>query len=222
VTDPELLTWIERGQLAAALLVAIGVAGEFAGSFIARPINRRIEAARQTEIAQATAKSEEARKVIAGADARIAEAEARAAEANQIAEQERLARLKIEQRLADRSLSDEQVTAIAAAVRPFAGQEVEIVPYSQNKESVSIANRILAAVTLGGWKFLKPTKWVGLMGGIIGVFVNVHPESSVRTRQAAAALVAALKEQGLVAEPKDKNNPDHPDNIITLTVGSKL
>jgi hypothetical protein len=51
VDDITLLSWIERAKNVSALLVVIGVAGEFLGDFIAAPINRRIEAARSAELA---------------------------------------------------------------------------------------------------------------------------------------------------------------------------
>src|SRR5690348_9074276 len=50
--DARLLSWIETGQIVATFLVAIGVAGEFAGSFISRPIVRRLEAKREEEMAR--------------------------------------------------------------------------------------------------------------------------------------------------------------------------
>jgi hypothetical protein len=52
MTDAEWFAWITRGQTVAAFLVAIGVSGEFLGDWIKRPIERRIEAAREMEIAR--------------------------------------------------------------------------------------------------------------------------------------------------------------------------
>jgi hypothetical protein len=48
--DPTLLTWIERGQNIAALLVAIGVGAEFLLGFMAGPARRRVDAAKDSEI----------------------------------------------------------------------------------------------------------------------------------------------------------------------------
>src|SRR5712691_8122020 len=73
------LSWIETGKIIAALLVAIGVAGEFLGDFLAKPLERKLEAARQAELVQLRKET---------------------AEANQKAETERLTRLKIEEKLA--------------------------------------------------------------------------------------------------------------------------
>jgi hypothetical protein len=52
MTDAEWLVWITRGQTFATFLVAIGVAGEFAGDWAKRPFERRIDNAREIEIAQ--------------------------------------------------------------------------------------------------------------------------------------------------------------------------
>src|SRR5215467_4600930 len=50
--DVTLLSWIDKGQNIAALLVAIGVAGEFLLGFMAGPARKRVEAAREAEIVQ--------------------------------------------------------------------------------------------------------------------------------------------------------------------------
>lgn len=48
--DRTVLSWIEIGKNIAAFLVAIGVAGEFLGDFIAKPYARRMETAREKEL----------------------------------------------------------------------------------------------------------------------------------------------------------------------------
>src|ERR1700719_3727570 len=48
--DPTLLSWIERGQNVAALLVAIGVAAEFLLGFMAGPARNRVSQAKDNEI----------------------------------------------------------------------------------------------------------------------------------------------------------------------------
>jgi hypothetical protein len=49
--DVTLLSWIGKGETLFTLLVAIGVAGEFASTLISRPIRARVEAQRAAEIA---------------------------------------------------------------------------------------------------------------------------------------------------------------------------
>jgi len=45
VDDATALSWLERVMNISALLVAIGVSGEFIGSWIASPIRKRIDMA---------------------------------------------------------------------------------------------------------------------------------------------------------------------------------
>ena len=44
--------WVKLGQLVAFFLVAIGVAAEFAGEWVSRPLEKIVEHSRQVEIEQ--------------------------------------------------------------------------------------------------------------------------------------------------------------------------
>jgi hypothetical protein len=57
VDDPTLLSWIEKGQNIAALLVAIGVAAEFVLGFMANPARKRVDHAKDSEIVRLTNES---------------------------------------------------------------------------------------------------------------------------------------------------------------------
>ncbi len=151
----------------------------------------------------------------------IAQANTRAAEANRIAESERLARMKIEQRLADRSLTDAQLTAIADKVKPFSGQEFLVTTYWGLKEPLSITNRIYAALDSAGWKYVKHKGVKNLIGMASGVFVNVHPTADEQTKKAAASLVSALTVEGIASRIEERDDPDSPSNRIELMVGTK-
>jgi hypothetical protein len=129
---------------------------------------------------------------------------------------------RTEEKLADRTLTDEQVKLIASKLKQYAVQEYNVTAYWESKESLGLANRIHQALQLANWKIVDTDKWRGLMGGVIGVLVGYHPEADERTQQAAKALVTALSLEGIEAEPQvenAKNNPKH--NKISLTVGSK-
>src|SRR2546428_2288570 len=102
------------------LLVVLGVGGELVVHIMSSRTSKRLieiqkaeEQQRQAEIARLPKEAEIARKD-------IAEAHARAAEANQKAEEEKLARVKIEEKLAPRHLSAEQQRRIVSALKPFA------------------------------------------------------------------------------------------------------
>jgi uncharacterized membrane protein len=117
------LAWIGCAKTISAFLVAIGVAGEFLGDYLARPFQRRIDAAREAGVAQLTKDSQQAQARIAEAQANVADAQAKAAQANRIAEEERLARIKIEQRMAPRTLTIEQRQRVIDTIKPFGRQD---------------------------------------------------------------------------------------------------
>ena len=80
--DPTLLSWIERGQNIAALLVAIGVAGEFALGFMAGPARRRVDAAREAEMVRLTTESARASERAANAEKQAGSFQLQIAQAN--------------------------------------------------------------------------------------------------------------------------------------------
>src|SRR5437016_14498623 len=95
--DATLLSLIEKGRIIAAAIVVLGVAGEFLGDFIASPIIKRRDDAQRAEIARLNKEAEDARKSAGEAIERAAKLEKDAAELNRKAEEERLARVKLEE-----------------------------------------------------------------------------------------------------------------------------
>ena len=165
--------------------------------------------------AKALESAETARKSAEGLNLQIAQANERAA----VAERE-TALLKAA--MADRTLTDEQVRAIATKLNPYWGQEYEVTAYWDSKESMGITDRIHAALQLAGWKFLPPKGFRAMMGGVVGILVYSHPDADGSTKSAVVALVTALQQEGLQAEARlqnAQNNPKH--NTISLSVGSK-
>src|SRR5436309_17084 len=100
------------GIAAVGLTAAAALAGSFAWYF-----SHKLSDKKDSEF---NSFRESSRVAISEAQARSAEANARAAEANKIAEEERLARVKLEARLAFRSFSRQSRTMIADALRKFA------------------------------------------------------------------------------------------------------
>jgi hypothetical protein len=133
--------------------------------------DRRKQSADTNErAAKALPAAEVARKNAEAFRLHIAQANERAANAER-----ETARLTL--RFADRTLSGAQVTAMASSLEPFAGQEWEVTPYWDLKESLALANRMLTMLNLAGWKY-APSKRSGFMlGGIEGVQVYVHPSA---------------------------------------------
>lgn len=99
------------------------------------------------------------------AKAQAAEANARAAEANKKAEEERLARLKIEARLAPRTLTGTQQQAIIDKIRPFAQQQFEFASYQEDQEVHGLVLTLIQTLLAAGWKGLPAREM--LMGGLV-------------------------------------------------------
>lgn len=158
--------------------------------------------------AKALEAAEVARKNAEGFRLQIAQANERAANAER-----ELARLT--QRLADRSLSDEQVRAITLRLLPFSGQ---VVTYD-SKETVGLANNLIAAITLAGWKYI-PQNGV-IIGGISGVLVFCHPKADAKAVEAADALVSALNERGIEAAIRLENANNPISNRLEMSIGTK-
>ncbi|MBX9823753.1 MAG: hypothetical protein K2Y27_02040 [Xanthobacteraceae bacterium] len=155
-------------------------------------------------------------------DEKIAEANARAAEANQKAEEEKLARVKIEERLADRSISDRQFGELIVMARPFAGQEYEVTTFWDLREPMAISNRLSQALTVGGWNLKQPETGRWILGGLEGVEIYHHPRSPNAAR-AARAITDALNSIGIAATTKQKNVPadSEPEHKLSFNVGTK-
>ncbi|MFZ1774902.1 MAG: hypothetical protein WAT78_13210 [Rhizobiaceae bacterium] len=153
-------------------------------------------------------------------DERIAEANTRAAEANQKAEAERLERLKIEDRLADRSLNAEQTTQLVGKMKAFKGQEYKVTTFWDSREPLALANIIHRALTQAEWKYIPHGEGGSfLLGMKDGIEVFVHSDGSIAAQGAASELVAAMNEVGLRA--KLKNSQGSPSDVLSINVGTK-
>jgi hypothetical protein len=162
--------------------------------------------------AKALEAAEIARKNAEGFRLQIAQANERAANAER-----ETARLT--NKLADRTLTDEQVRFIASKLSAFSGQEIVIVTYTENKEAIALANRLLIAVATAGWKYFPQN---GMMiGGIDGVLVFCHPKAGKQATKAATVLVSALNEQGIEAAFRLENPGNPISNRLEMSVGAK-
>lgn len=125
----------------------------------------------------------------------IAKANERAAEANRIAEQEKLARLQLEARLADRTLTTAQQSAIASRLAPFSGTVVDAAIWGDTPEIQIISSQLLDAIRKAGW-VIQPGQAMG-GGAVRGILVGTSPAADENTVRAATALVASIQEAGL-------------------------
>lgn len=135
-------------------ILVLGLAGElFIQPFIDSAENSfRIDAKQRiaslhTELGEAHLEIARLTKTTELARAEGADANARAAEANQKAEQEHLARVKIEERLISRHLRTEQVKRLIAKLEPFADQEAIVVGDPISTETANISQQLVKVLS---------------------------------------------------------------------------
>jgi hypothetical protein len=121
-----------------AAMVLIGTIGAIVLSGIREQFSNARLSDNETKTAQAIAESDTAKKGAAEANARALEAQ-----------------LALEKFKAPRVLTDEEVQAIAKKLKPFSGQEFQIITYWEMQEPLAFANQIYAALDLAGWKYIK-------------------------------------------------------------------
>lgn len=138
---------------------------------------------------------QQSRERVAGLDAAVAEANTRAAEANQKAEGERLARVRIEERLAPRVIRPEQLQQIVAALSRFPGTAANVWIAGETEEIGALSRIILMALQLAKWD-AQPWTWTGV-GPILGVVIATKDGSDSKTVEAATAVGAALNSVGV-------------------------
>lgn len=142
-------------------------------------------------LADSRERTEEAR-------AASAEANARAAEANRIAEGERLARVKIEEKLAPRSITPEQIAGLSRRLKPYAGIAIDILQIGESPEITHFRSLIEIPLRAAGLHPLSSTA-VG-SGSFIGLSVGVLADANSSEKTAATALLSALNAEGIVTQ----------------------
>lgn len=215
--DNTLLLWIDRGKNLAALLVVIGVAGELLGDFLAGPARKRQEESRKLEIAGLTKKAGEAdqkaegfRLQIAQANERAANAEKETARLKRTAEDERIARVRIEERMAPRRITSKQHDEFVSVLIPYSGSVVGLEQLGE-KEATTFAEDILNVLSDSGWNVLKSFSGIvspppyGLIcivddstpaGKALGALLKTLPTANVRfspVKGGVASILVGLK-----------------------------
>jgi len=221
MNDPTVLAWIERGKTLAALLVAIGVAGEFVGDWIAAPIRRRIDVAKEAEIAALNKDAGEAREAAGKAMERAAALE--------------LETLKLRKDLmvqASRAslFVGEDRQKFVNALKPFSGQKIDLRRSASaimvngtivastpiGDDTVGLANTLFKALADAGWK-LPPTPLLSNLQGY-GLEVEILHNAPPETQRAAKALVDALKQLSVSVNGPALVNQDRAQRVGNAVV----
>ena len=174
--DPTLLSWIERGQNIAALLVAIGVGAEFLLGFMAGPARHRLDQAKDAEMIRLTNQSagfeKEAAQLRKDADA-------------------------LEAQIAPRRLDLEQQAKIAENCRVFkalfVGKRIKVVSYSLDTESFVLAEQIVGALRTSGITVDDDAMSITPMMGQLVFGINVFGSDSELAKKIAEAIGSSGK-----------------------------
>jgi hypothetical protein len=129
-----------------------------------------------------------------------ADADEHAAEANKSAEDERIARIKLEGIIASRSMSGPEMNVLFEKAKRFAGQKVDIFVFDNSWDSSGLRAQIETVLVGAEWKVHT---WFVVPNGIvpIGVRISVADGSDKRTTDAADTLVSCLDAPGRRAIP---------------------
>jgi hypothetical protein len=140
-----------------ALLAAIGVLGVAGIGVRHWVLNRRLQAIlhteqleRDTRIAELNKEAGDARQAAGEAAEHAARADERAAIANRKTEEERLARMKLEERLIPRHIEPEQVIGLLVDLNPLKGKNVTLFFVPDDPETASFSQRLGKIMTDAG------------------------------------------------------------------------
>ncbi len=140
------------GVAATALIVWMGYVKEHHWDALREASRERTELL-ATETARANAETARAHERIAASQVEISQANERAAEAIQKAEEEKLARIRIEARIAPRSMTQQQQNELTAKLAVLATQRGTIVASPSTPESEMFARVLAAPLRAAGWDF---------------------------------------------------------------------
>jgi hypothetical protein len=137
---------------------------------------------------------------ISVAKKQAAEAESHLAEAVSMARAEEAELLKLEARLADRTITPEQEARLISRLSPIHGITVDVVTWGDTSEIHGISIRLLNLLSRAGWSVI-PAQPIGESASVKGILIGLRPGSDANTDRAATALLSAVREAGLVADP---------------------
>jgi hypothetical protein len=160
----------------------------------------RLNQEQKAELQERDLKIAEANEGVAKSKEELARLEIELARAQKEAEEERIARLKLEEKIAPRRLSVEQQARIAEKLRFYAGQRINVLIYRGDVEAWVVADQIKAA--LGGehgagWivNSATVTEWNRAFSGML---VETTVKADAKGLAAASALVSVLAAEKIV------------------------
>ncbi|MGB9071225.1 MAG: hypothetical protein WCC22_01020 [Terriglobales bacterium] len=137
--------------------------------------------------------------------------------------------LELQARLADRTLSAQQRSALIDQLKPWAGVDVDVLIWGDTAEIEIISGQILESLKNAGWSL--HTGHAGGGGAVRGILVGTRADADSGTALAANTLISGLQSAGLAAGPWKFNEMAQPPIMfnssftgkaaIRLFIGSK-
>jgi hypothetical protein len=244
------------------MLVIIGVAGELFADGTIFVFSRHLQTISDSELSAATIKAGDAKTSAdtAAQDAsransfaeqaegharaandkadrfrlQIAQANERAAEAGKAAEDDKLARVKIEEKLSGWQLDSEGQKRLLTALKPYAKTTYDL---AVNPSEFKFMRVLDTALSAAGWTWQKPKPpGSNSANGVLfealfaaragldfrsGLFIQIAESRKDDLGQAAAALVVGLRKEGIPAQGNILLNPDADPSAIHIIIGSR-
>lgn len=177
---------------------------------------------RLQKVEAADAKREfEAYKMDVGA--KIAEANARAAEANEKAEEERLARVRLETKLAPRRLSGDDVNRMAAILSVASPMNVAIVSRMMDPEGEDFADDLAGVISKSHWNAVRYRNWTRSDKGVFIATAEGTPLLPGMGALIAALDVVNIAHTTIVIKGDDLHrvSPWFGPGVMYLLIGAK-
>lgn len=201
--DATLLSWIEKGQNWAALLVAIGVGAEFLLGFIAGPARRRVDEAKDAEIIRLTKETGELHK--------------QAETLRKEAEDERMARTQLSASISWRTPDPSLAAKLASPLKRYAGQRYAFVLEPTDPERLPVVSWISMLLGKAEWRAEPtPSRPVSeLSFPATNIVLWVSPTAPTKVLDAAHALISPLEKAALPAVVLQSGLGPQPDSSPT-------
>jgi hypothetical protein len=211
-------------ELIGAILVAIGVSGEFVVDIKSGAIQTSLRKANEELIQLLEGASSAALTIASQNEKEAAQLEKDAEGLKKAAEDERLARVELEERVAWRSFSERQQRVIKVGLDRFAGQLAECDFLGGDTEAFSFSSEIATALRTAGWQVIPPNPYVLDMKETslpnasspierIDFGVEVTSTSDAPATAAANAIVKKLCKSGFDARFKPSTQRSQPSRV---------
>jgi hypothetical protein len=166
------------------------------------------------EVLDETTKRESDEK-IADLNLQIAKANERASAANETAEREKLERLKLEARLAARTLTASPKEQLVNTLSQFSGVETDVVIFEGTPEVYEFANEIVGILEMAKWN-VHAGAGTGVGMAIKGILVGIKKEEGTAlVNNAAHAFIGSLIPMGIACGFDDFDKLQYPPILAT-------